>query len=150
MARQATGEFGEASFLGRTLTWQAETSSKLRSILLVVAPRNGETHIRIEERLDQTAGLVFSCAVGGVGAGVGLGAGLPLAVAFGSVLLGVPFFLGLSGLSYVGARRIYRALVGKRRKAIDEMMERIAAEATSAISSASLQGAEDQKQISGS
>ncbi len=149
-ARQAAGEVGEPSFLGRTLTWQAETSSKSRSILLVVAPKDGETHIRLEEHLDQTAGLVFSCAMGGIGAGVGLGAGLPLAVAFGSLLLGTLFPLGLTGLSYIGARRIYRVLVGKRRKAIDEMMERVTWEVTSAISSASLQGAEDQKQISGS
>lgn len=150
VARQAVGELGEHSFLGRTLTWQAEASSKLRSVQLVVAPKDGETHIQLKESLGQTAGLVHSCALGGVGAGVGLGAGLPLAVAFGSVLLGALFPLGVTGLSYIGARRIYRALVGKRRKAIDEIIARVTWEVTSAISSASLQGAEDRKQISGS
>jgi len=51
VARQAAGEFGQPSLLGRTLTWRAETSSKLRTMQLVVAPGNGETHIRLEERL---------------------------------------------------------------------------------------------------
>ena len=148
--RQAAGEFGEHSFLGRTLTWQAETSSKMRSILLVVAAKDGETHIRIEDRLDQFAVTLFSGTLGGVGGGVGFGAGLPLAAALGSLLLGIPILLGVFGLTHIGTRPIYRAFVRKRRKAIDEMMEEVTREVTKAISSASLQGAEEPKQISGS
>ena len=32
------------------LTWHAETQSKSRSLQIVVSARNGETHIRGEER----------------------------------------------------------------------------------------------------
>lgn len=148
--RQASGLFGEPSFLGRTLTWQAETSGKMRSIILVVAAKDGETHIRIEERLDQFAVALFCGTLGGVGGGVGLGAGLPLAAALGSLLLGIPILLGVAGLTHIGTRPIYRAFVRKRRKAIDEMMERMTWEVTSAIASTSLEGSEEPKRISGS
>ncbi|MFC1790862.1 hypothetical protein ACFL0I_00125 [Gemmatimonadota bacterium] len=148
--RQAAGEFGEPSFLGRTLTWQAETSGKMRSIVLVVAAQDGETHIRIEERLDQFALALFGGTLGGVGGGVGLGAGLPLAAALGSLLLGIPILLGVMGLTHMGTRPIYRAYVGKRRKALDDLMDRVTRQVTSAISSASLQGTNNRKQISGS
>jgi len=150
VVRQAAGEIGQPSVLGSTLTWQAETSSKMRTIQLVVAPKDGETHIRLDERLHQFAGALFGGTLGGVGGGVGLGAGLPLAAALGSLLLGIPILLGVIGLTHMGTRPIYRAFVGKRRKAIDEMMERVTWEVTQAIASASLQGTKDPKQISGS
>ena len=55
VVRQTAGEFGQPSVFGRTLTWQAETSSKMRTIQLVVAPKDGETHVRLEERRRPTA-----------------------------------------------------------------------------------------------
>ena len=43
---------GNASMVGRTLTWRSETSEhQSRSLQLVVASRNGETRIQAEERL---------------------------------------------------------------------------------------------------
>ena len=148
--RQAAGEFGQPSIVGRTLTWQAETSSKMRTIQLVVAPQNGETHVRLEERLGQFAGALFGGTLCGVGGGVGLGVGLPLAAALGSLLLGIPILLGVIGLTHMGTRPIYRAFVRRRRKAIDEMMERVTREVTQAIAPASLQSSKDPKRISGS
>ena len=150
VVRQAAGEFGQPSILGRTLTWQAETSSKMRTIQLVVAPKDGETHVHLEERLHQFAGALFGGTLGGVGGGVGLGAGLPLAAAMGSLLLGIPILLGVVALTHVGTRQIYRAFVKKRRKAVDEIMERVTWEVTQAIASAPLEGTKDPKQISGS
>ncbi len=148
--RQASGIVGEPTFLGRSLTWEAQTPGKLRSILLVAVAKDGETHIRIEERLDQLALTLFGGTLGGVGLGVGFGAGFPLAMALGSLLLGVPIVLGTVGLTHMATRPIYRAFVGKRRKAMDEMMEKVSWEVTQAIASASLQGAEESKQIRGS
>ena len=149
VVRQTAGEFGQPSVFGRTLTWQAETSSKMRTIQLVVAPKDGETHVRLEERLHQFAGALFGGTLGGVGGGVGLGAGLPLAAAMGSLLLGIPILLGVLGLTHMGTRPIYRAFVERRRKAIDEIMERVTWEVTQAIASASLEGTEDPKKITG-
>jgi len=48
-------EHGQPSLLGRTLTWRAETSSKTRTIQVVVSSRGGKTQLRLEEDLTQTA-----------------------------------------------------------------------------------------------
>jgi len=58
-------EHGQPSLLGRTLTWQAETASKQRTIQVTVISRNGETHIRTEERLHQMAAGLFAGSVVG-------------------------------------------------------------------------------------
>ena len=67
----------------------------------------------------------------------------------GSLLLGIPILLGVLGLTHMGTRPIYRAFVERRRKAIDEIMERVTWEVTQAIASASLEGTEDPKKITG-
>jgi len=136
-------EHGQPSLLGRTLTWQAETANKTRSLQVVVSVRNGETHVRVEERLAQLAGAVFGVSLGAVGTTVGLGVGLPIAVeVFGSALLAVGFPLGAMALSYLGAREIYRRLVGRRRSAVSELMEQLTREAEACIAERALEDPE--------
>lgn len=77
--QRSVGALGQASVVGRTLTWQAETPNRTRSLRIVVTSRAGKTRIRIEERLNQLAGALFGGLVGGVGAGAG-GAGLGVAL----------------------------------------------------------------------
>lgn len=149
VVQQTSREHGQPSLLGRTLTWQAETANKTRSILLVVSARDGETHIRIEERLHQFAGGLFGGILGGVGGGIGLGAGLPMGMALGSVLLAVLFPVGVLGLSYLGSKEIYRAVVKGRRKVVSQLMDRVSAEVTAAIASSSLQEADEPRQLPG-
>ena len=136
-------EYGQPSLMGRTLTWQAENPNKTRSVLLVVSARDGETHIRIEERLHQFAGGLFGGTVAGVGGGIGLGVGVPVGLSLGSALLATLFPLGVVGLSYMGCREIYRAVVRKRRRVISEMMERVTSEVTACIASATLEDPEE-------
>ena len=124
----ASHEHGQPSLLGRTLTWQAETPTKTRSIQLVVSVRKGETRVRIEERLHQMVGVVFGSSMGGVGAGVGLGVGIPLSQVLGSVLLGVAFPVGTLAVTYIAGRWIYRAVVDGRRKAVDALMDAVVEE----------------------
>ena len=147
--QSSSHEHGQPSLLGRTLTWQAETASKTRSILLAVSARNGETRIRVEERLHQFAGGLFGGIMGGVGGGVGIGAGVPLAQFLGSVTLGFAIPLGVLGLSYLGAREIYRAVANHRRKAIDALMELVTSEVQDAISSAAAEAGPEQKALPG-
>ena len=149
VVQQTSHEHGQPSLLGRTLTWQAETESKMRSILLVVSARDGETHVRIEERLQQLAGGLFGGIMGGVGLGVGLGAGLPMGLAAGSALLSVLFPLGILSLSYMGSKEIYRALVKRRRTVIATLMERVTSEVTASINSAALKEADESRQLPG-
>jgi len=149
VVRQNTHEHGQPSLLGHTLTWQGETASKMRSILVVVSARDGETHVRIEERLHQTAAGLFGGIIGGVGGGLGLGAGLPMGIAAGSALLTALFPLGIIGLSYMGAKEIYRAVVKRRRTAVSELMDRVSSEVTACIASASLTEADEPLKLSG-
>ena len=132
-------EHGQPSLLGRTLTWQAETASKMRTIQVMVTSRDGETHIRAEERLHQMASGLFAGTVSGVGVGVGVGAGLPLALTvFGSSFLAVAFPVGATVLSYLACREIYRRVVHGRESALDVLVDSLVEEANRAVANHAL------------
>lgn len=136
-------EHGHPSLLGRTLTWRAETPSKTRTVQIVVTSRDGETRIRLEENLTQTAAGWVAGMTAGAGAGFGLGLGLPIGIeVLGSVLFSIAAPLGAIGISFIASRAIYRAVVNHRRKAVNELFERTVAEAREAIAAA--QTLEDQ------
>ncbi|MCH7856631.1 MAG: hypothetical protein IIB37_07755 [Gemmatimonadetes bacterium] len=124
-----TREQGQPSLLGRSLTWHAETANKTRSVQVTVTSRDGQTHVRLEENLNQLAGGLFGGVVGGFGIGFGVGMGLPLGLGFfGSALVATAFPVGLVGLSYIGARQIYRAVTKSRRRVMGELFDKILAE----------------------
>ncbi len=124
--QESSLDYGQPSLLGRTLTWRAETPTKTRSIQVVVSSRDGETRIRVEERLHQLAGGLFGGITAGVGLGVGVGVGVPVGVVtLGSVAFALAFPLGIAGLSYLGAREIYRAVVARRRRILSDLAERL-------------------------
>jgi hypothetical protein len=132
-------EHGQPSLLGRTLTWHSETQSKSRSLQIVVSARNGETHIRAEERLHQMAAGLFAGTTAGFGVGVGIAVGMPVGLqVLGSVLFAAAFPLGTIGLTLVAVRQIYRAVVRRRRSILTGLVEGIAAEAEAAIAEAAL------------
>lgn len=137
-------EHGQPSLLGRSLTWQGETANKSRSLQVVVSVRRGETHIRVEERLQQLAGAVFGISMGAVGSTVGMAVGLPVALeVFGSGLLAFGFPVGALALSWLGGREIYRRLVRRRRSVIAELIEQLVREAEACIAEgAESEGAE--------
>ncbi|MDE0649548.1 MAG: hypothetical protein OXI12_04295, partial [Gammaproteobacteria bacterium] len=57
--QMATDVPGNASMVGRTLTWRSETSDyQTRSLQVIVASRDGETRIQAEERLQSYAGAL--------------------------------------------------------------------------------------------
>jgi len=132
-------EHGQPSLLGRTLTWQAETANKMRTIQVTVTSRQGETWVRAEERLHQLAsGLFTGVSVGG-GVGLGVGMGLPVALnVFGSALLAVAFPVTAVGLAFLTAKEIYRTLVRKRRVALATLVDAVVTEARDAIADRAL------------
>jgi hypothetical protein len=130
----AAGSVGQPSLVGRTLTWRSDTPSNTRSLQVVVTSRDGETHVRIEERLHQLAGGLFGGIMGGVGAGVGIGVGVGVGVgALGSVAFALAFPLSVIGGSYWLARRIFQHLARGRRRALTELMERVVARVTDEV-----------------
>lgn len=139
---QATSrEHGQPSLLGRTLTWRAEAPNKTRTMQLVVTSRDGYTDIRLEENLGQMAAGVFGGTVAGGGLGLGLGLGLPIGLNLGSTLLATAGPIGIVALTYIGSREIYRHIVKRRRKALNNLFDRTVEEARASISSGTLQGA---------
>jgi hypothetical protein len=132
--QRAYDTHGQPSLLGRTLTWQAESASKTRSLTVVVASRGGETTIRIEERLHQFASGLFVGTIAGMGGGVGVGVGVPVGTAvLGSALFAVAFPVGVIGLTYVGVRAIYRHTVARRRRVLEDLLERLTLLAETAV-----------------
>ena len=137
-----TREHGQPSLLGRSLTWRAETPSKTRTVQVTVTSRDGHTHVRLEENLYQLAGGLFGGTVSGVGIGVGVGVGMPLGLGvFGSALLATAFPFGAIGLSYIGAREIYRRVTGRRRRVMNQLFDRILAEVLACVEERAVEGA---------
>lgn len=124
--QRGMGTHGQPAVLGRTLSWRSETPASTRLLHVMVTSRDGETHIRIAERLHQLAGGLFGGIVGGVGGGVGLGVGLGVGIgALGSALFAVAWPVGVVGLSYMTAREIFRVMVRNRRRALSDLLERL-------------------------
>jgi ribosomal protein L13E len=120
------GTHGQPSLLGRTLTWQADTPTKSRSLQILVTSRQGQTRIRIEERLHQLAGGLFGGLMGGLGGGLGIGVGLGVGIeVLGSVAFAVAWPLGVVGLSFMGARTIFSAVSRRRQRELGRLHERL-------------------------
>ncbi|MEQ9399029.1 MAG: hypothetical protein RJQ04_07640, partial [Longimicrobiales bacterium] len=116
-------DHGQPSVLGRTLTWRGENQNRSRMLQVTVTSKDGRTSIRAEEHLRQLAAGVFGGGMGGFGTGIGLGVGLPIGIeVLGSVAFTVAFPVGVLGLSFLGARAVYRHVVGGRRKALADLM----------------------------
>lgn len=127
-------EHGQPSLLGRTLTWQAETAGKTRTIQATVTSRDGQTYMRVVERLHQMASGLFAGTVAGAGVGLGMAAGVPLAInVLGSGLLAFAFPMASVGLTLMACREIYRRIVRKREKAITAMMAAMVESASQSI-----------------
>lgn len=116
---------GTASSVGKTLTWSSRSDTNTSSQQVLISSRNGETLVRIEERLGGLAGAWFGGLMGGVGGGIGIGAGGALGGALDSVALAVAFPLTVIAGSYAAARAIFSAQVRKRRRRMQELLDRI-------------------------
>lgn len=123
---QASPGQGSASAVGRTLTYTARSDSNTSSQQVLIAIRDGETMIRVEERLGGLAGAVFGGVLGGVGGGVGFGFGVPLGLALGGAALAAVFPAVVVGGTYAGARALFAAQVRARRRRARELLERLA------------------------
>ena len=119
---------GDASMVGRTLTWRSATSEhQFRALQVTVSSRNGETRIQAEERLHGYAGMLFGGVVGGGGMGVGFGVGMGVGLgALGSGLFAALFPVTLIGSLYAAMRRVMKSTGRKRRAELEKLVDRIA------------------------
>lgn len=145
---QAVRDHGRSSQIGRTLTWQGESAQKTRSMQVIVTSRDGETRIRVEERMHELAKQLFAGLVwgGGVGAGTGIGVGIGLG-ALNSALFAAVFPLGAVGLAYIGAREVYRRQVEGRQRAMTGLLERVRAEVERSVGATTIAASEGRRAL---
>lgn len=124
---QAAAEsHGQASLLGRTLTWRSSTPQNERSLQVTITARGGRTRITIEERLHGLAGGLFGGLLGGVGGGVGFGVGFGVGLgALGSVAFAVLFPVAVIGGSYAAARTLFTSMARNRHRRLRDLLERL-------------------------
>lgn len=124
--QSAAGVLGQPSLVGGTLTWRSETPNNTRSLQIVVGSRAGETHIRIEEHLNQLAGGLFGGLMGGVGCGVGFGVGFGVGLgALGSVVFATVFPPTVIAASYIVARTSFATIARQRRAVLGGLAQRL-------------------------
>lgn len=126
--QMATDVPGNASMVGRALTWRSETSDyQTRSLQVIVASRSGETRIQAEERLQGYAGALYGGVVGGAGVGIGMGVGFGVGLgALGSALFALAFPVTLTGVLYVAMRHVMKSTGRRRRAEAEALVDRIA------------------------
>jgi hypothetical protein len=126
LMQAATVGQGNASAVGRTLTWSSRSDTNTSSQQVLVTVRDGETLIRIEERLAGFAGGLFGGLLGGGGGPVGIGLGGALGGAlFGSAALAIAFPATIISASYLAARGFFAAHVRKRRARMQDLMDQL-------------------------
>lgn len=140
LIHRTLGEVGQPSVLGRTLRWIALTGmsgrhAHGREIEVAIASRDGQTTIRVHERLRALATQLFAGFVAGGGTGgAALLSGLGAAI-FGGAVAPVVFGVGALAGSYALARGIFgsksRSRTAQLRKLIDLLADHVAATATS-------------------
>ncbi len=143
--RIATGRQGYARIHARALTWTAYRPDELEGkpgvdeiiaramehdaapkLQIRVVSRSGRTRIHLRQRFGNLAGGLFSGIVGGVGGG-----GTALVVGIMGGVVGAPAALiglgvvGLFGGSYALARAIYVGVVRHKRRAAEQLFNRV-------------------------
>jgi serine/threonine-protein kinase len=129
--RQRLGEAGHVGTIGRSVSWIATT--KERRLQISIAPRNGRTTIRIDERLAPLAGALFGGIMGGGGGGsAGISIGIAMK-AFGSLAIGFGFWGAAIAASYGLARAIYTRKARGREETLRALAEELAAQVRASV-----------------
>ncbi|MFW5686437.1 MAG: hypothetical protein ACOC0O_07285 [Spirochaetota bacterium] len=124
------GETGQASVMGRTLTYATGELEAMRTgarTRVTVHAGSERTTVSIVDDMRTMAAGLFGGIVGGVGLGVGFGVGFGVGLGvLGSAAFAAIVPIAVIGLSFIGARGLYRAIVRSRRDRIEERLARIA------------------------
>jgi serine/threonine-protein kinase len=128
--RQAIGEPGQITTVGRAFSWQ--TDPRKGNLHVSVLPRGGKTRIRISETLKVPAAGIFGGLVGGIG-GVSFPMWLSVAIRMGEFGTGVVAWTATTALSFLAARGWFGYYARRRGAADKALIERLAAQARESI-----------------
>jgi hypothetical protein len=124
------GEVGQPSVLGRTFRWHALTGvggqhAHGREIEVAVMSRNGQTTIRIHEKLRALATQIFLGGIAGGGSTVGTFTAIGGGALLGPVGVVAGLAIGL-GAAYAAARGFFANRSNKRSAQLRTLMDRLA------------------------
>lgn len=125
--QETIGARSQVSQVGRSLSWQTSDPESSRRLEVIVAVHDGQTTVRIVERFGHLAGGLFGGVVGGVG-GASLGLYAALVSTMGAPLLLAAIPAGVLAATYGSCRFGFRALVRRRARVLQRLLERISDE----------------------
>ncbi len=131
--RATIGEAGIATALGRTLNWSLGGLQNQRRLNVSVTAAGGKTHIRAEERMGPYAGGIFGGVMGGGGGGFG---GAAVGIIMGATHSGTMAITTAAAIvtsAYLLARTIFQRTVHRRKRELEELMARLAAQVTALV-----------------
>jgi len=106
--------------------WESMQEEDGPDIMIRIVTRQGQTRLRLEQRMGDMAGGLFGGLLGGGGGGAAasiLGVGLPLGA---PVLLVIPGAALALGGAYGLSRWIYRTVLANRTRVLDDLADRLA------------------------
>ncbi len=144
--QKAAAGHGQASMVGRTLSFRSGTSQSGRSLQVTVSARDGQTYVLIEERMHGIAGGLFGGIMGGGGLGLGLGLGIGLGE-LGSIAFAVLWPTAVIGGAYWIARTIFGTISRRRRRMLRELLDRITEHVRTATADKAIESKEQAPQL---
>jgi hypothetical protein len=140
--RIALGTVGLVGTLGSSLTWSTSPPGQGtgRNVQITVSARDGQTRLRIEEQLANTAGGLYGGMVGGGGGGIGIGW-----AAFATETLANPLVAVIGAIAWIGstyglARTIFVSTYDKRRTELTDLADRMEEQIASAVAGRAIHG----------
>lgn len=126
-----TGENGTGNVMGGSLSWATNAEVVQRtghSVDISVTPSEGQSVVKVRNRLGQMAAGLFGGLVGGVGLGAGLGVGLGVGLkTLSSIPFAVLFPIGALVGSYLIARFAFTLFSKARKSRIKDIADNIVA-----------------------
>ena len=119
---------GSVTRTGRSATWTSSrslASSRLSSLVVAITARDGQTEVRITERLDNLSTALFvGLGVAGSGVGIGISGAIGMGE-FGSI----PLFAAMAVTAVTGffgtARTLYTRSTRKRRRELQRLLGKL-------------------------
>lgn len=123
--RSEMGDTGHAEVVGKTLTWTpTPVRGQAQPLSVTLRTRNGITHIRVDENLQQLSTMytIFATVI------VWMGLTLTAALAFTQSIplgIGIAVFAAVVAASMIFRRQGYRATERRRRQALERLRARL-------------------------
>jgi hypothetical protein len=126
--QRAFADGGTVTRTGRSATWSASrtlASSRLSSLVVAITARDGQTEVRITERLDNLASALFvGLGVAGSAVGVGISGAVGMGE-FGSLALFAAMAVTAVSGCYGTARTLYSRSARRRRRELRRLLGKL-------------------------